>query len=136
MASLIRADDLGQDLEDKAAKEGRYDLRIVKSEYKPTKNGENKMIAAMIAIDGADGEGVLPFNHYLLEPNGDDVGVDRRRLRDIKRFLTMFGVPFDNGFDMEEQASELVGCTAQNAMVTTEDYEGTTQNRLRLPRLD
>lgn len=132
---LIRAEDLGADVEDRAAKEGRYDLRILKSEYKTTKSGNDHMLAVLIGIDGEDG--VMPFSHYLTEPKeSDEQRIKRMRIRDLKRFLTMFGVPFDQGFDMEEQAGDLVGCTASNAMVTVEEYDGGTTNRLKLPRID
>lgn len=133
---LIRADEIGEDLEDRAVKEGKYDVRIVKAEYKATKSGEDHMIVAVCAVQGPEGEGAQPITHYLTEPKDDDEGrIKRMRLRDLKRFLTVFGVPFDRGFDMSEQASDLVGATA-NLLVVQETYEGNVQNRLRLPRID
>lgn len=133
---LIRADEIGEDLEDHAVKEGQYEVRIVKSEYKITKSQEDHMIVVTLAIQGQDGEGASPISHYLTEPKDDDEPrIKRMRLRDLKRFLTVFGVPFDKGFDMEEQARDLVGCTAK-LLVTQEKYEGNVQNRLRLPRID
>lgn len=133
---LIRASDMGEDLEDHAVKEGKYDVKIVKAEYKATKSGEDHMIVAVCAIQGPEGEGAQPITHYLTEPKDDDENrIKRMRLRDLKRFLTAFGVPFDNGFDMQEQVSDLIGCEA-NLLVVQETYEGNVQNRLRLPRLD
>lgn len=133
---LIQANELQDDLEDKPVKEGSYELRVAKADYKKTKSGEDDMIALMFTVEGSDGDGATPMNHYLTMPKDtDEPRVRKMRMRDLKRMLTVLGVPFDGGFDPETQTQELVGQTG-TFKVIQEDYEGTPQNRIRLPRLD
>lgn len=131
---LIDAATLGEDLEDKAAPEGEYELRVVKSEYKETKSGENHMIALALKVEGAEGEGVSLVNHYIVMPkDGDPSGTTRMRLRDLKRFLVAFGWDISKGFDPETEADQLNGLTGK-ARLAQEEYEGNISNKLRLPK--
>lgn len=132
---LIDANTLGEDLEDKAAPEGEYELRVVKSEYKPTKSGENNMIALALRVEGADGDGVALVNHYLVTPkDGDQASTTRMRLRELKRFLVSFGWDLSKGFDPESEAENLTGLTGKVKLVQ-EEYEGNISNKLRLPKV-
>lgn len=134
---LIRADEFNNDLEDKSiTKEGNYDLRIVKSEYKPTKAGDNHMVVVTLAVDGAEGEGLTPFNHYMVTPSDDMSGeYDKMRLRDLKRFLAAFGVDFKNGWDPEEDATHLKGQTGNVLVKLEKGDDDNLYPRLRLAKL-
>lgn len=132
---LITPGELDEDLEDKPVKEGEYELRVAKADFKPTKSGEDHMIVLMFTVEGDEGVGASPITHYLTMPKaGDASNVRRMRLRDLKRMLTALGVPFENGFD-ESDVPTLVGQTGKFKVIQ-EDYEGTPQNRIRLPRVD
>lgn len=141
--SLIRAEELGQDLEDKVAPNGRYDLRITSAKVKKSKDGERDMIAVAIAIEGGEGNYATVFQNVLAPKEADEPGTRRRMLRDWKRFMTVFGVP-NNGTDIdEENASEtLVGLTGNCQLVQEEMQDGNgnktgeMRNVLRLPKID
>ena len=136
MCPLIKVDDLNTDLEDKAAPRGKYDLRVLKSEYKETKAGGDFMLKLMLRVEGEEGAGTKPVNLMLMDPSyGKDGAAQRMRLRDFKRFAVAFGVDISNGFDMQEQASELEGLTASGITLTEEEYEGEINNRVQLPRV-
>lgn len=131
---LINAEALGEDLEDHAAPEGEYEMRVVKSEYKETKSGENHMLALALRVEGPEGEGISLVNHYIVMPkDGDAAATTRMRMRDLKRFLVAFGVDIHAGFDPETQAETLVGATGKVRLVQ-EEYEGNISNKLRLPK--
>lgn len=133
---LIKIDDLNEDLEDKAAPRGQYDLRVLKSEYVETKKGGDFMLKLMLRVEGEGGEGVKPINLFLMDPEyADDSAKKRGRLRDFKRFATAFGVDYSQGFDMKEQAEQLTGLTASNITLTEEEFEGSINNRVQLPRV-
>lgn len=133
---LIRPDDFEQDLEDKPVKEGMYELQIADAEYIPTKKGDNHMLHVTFKIQGDAGSAAPLVHHYfLMWGDNDEDRVKRFRLRDLKRFLVTFGVSAKDGFDPEEQASELVGLEGK-CRVVVEDYEGSPSNKLRLPKVD
>jgi len=135
---LIRSDDLNEDLEDKTiSKEGNYDLRVIKGEYKPTKAGDNHMVVATLAVDGAEGEGLSPFSHYMVVPSEDGTGeYDKMRKRDLKRFLVAFGVDYSNGWDPEEDATQLQGQTANVLVKLEKGEDGNFYPRLKLPKVE
>lgn len=130
---LIRLDD---DVEDRIIAEGQYELRVAKADYKETKKGDNHMLALMLTVEGSDGDGASPINHFILTPNDEDEPrVARMRLRDLKRFLVAFGVSLKDGFDPEEQVSELVGLVGKVRVVQEEGDDGNMYNRIRLPKV-
>lgn len=112
--------------------EGEYELRIIKSEDTESKKG-NPMTVVTIKIE--DGEFPNPslVYHYITYPT-EDLPDNQKymRLLDIKRFLTLFEVGFqDGGFDSED----LLGQTAKGMLIQEEGEDGIIRNRLRLPRL-
>lgn len=138
---IIRADELGQDYEDRPADEGEYELRIAKSEYKQNKSETGHMIALMLTVDGQ--EGVSPVNHWLSEPGENDKPASRRfKMRELKRFCLAFGIDTANGFDFEEQAPHLVGSVAKVFLKKEEQQDadgnktGEFRNVMRLPKVD
>lgn len=142
MADLIRADMLDDDLEDKVVPEGDYELRIAKAAYGPTKktqSGEDveghNAISLMLVVEGTEGEGAAPVNHTLMIPNDADDGRKKRMyLRDLKRFLVVFGIPADSVNDLENTVTDWAGMTGKVHLIQ-EEYQGNPQNRVRLPRL-
>ena len=134
---LIDADALGEDYEDKVAPEGKYDVRIQKADYKQTKKGDRDMIAAMLTIDGAEGDGVSPFNEFLLIPSEHEEPKTKRLfMQRLTRFLQIFGVPTNDGFDPEQAPSVFPGLTAKCDVVQEEGDDGVVRNRLKLPRIN
>ena len=137
---IIDAATLGDDYEDKIAPEGEYELRIQKADYGKTAAKDGKvqrdMITVMLKVDGADGDGVAPFNEYLVLPNSDEQPKTRRLfMQRLTRFLTIFRVPTKDGFDPEEAPSILPGLTAKAPLVQEEGNDGVLRNRLKLPRV-
>lgn len=133
MGNLIRLTD---DVEDKLVPEGQYELRVAKAEYGPTKKGDHNMISLMLVVEGSDGDGALPINHYILVPgDNDEPRVARMRLRDLKRFLVAFGYPIGDGFDPEEHTNDLSGLTGKVRVIQEEGQDSNMYNRIRLPKV-
>lgn len=130
---LIRLED---DVEDKLAAEGLYDLRVAKAEYGDNKKQTAKRVALMLLVEGPDGDGILPINHWISISNDDDEPAKKRQnLKNMKRFFAVFGYPMDNGFDPDENTQDLVGLTGKCRVVQEEDDSGEMRNRLRLPKV-
>lgn len=136
---IISAADLGEDYEDKIAPEGQYTVRIQKADYKPTKKGDRNMIAVMLTIDGSEGDGVQPFNEFLLIPKeqGEEPKTKRMFMQRLTRFLGVFGVPVgSDGFDPKTASTVFPGLTARcGVKQEVGDYD-VTRNRLELPKLN
>jgi hypothetical protein len=136
---IITAAEISSDeYEDKIAPEGTYPLRIAKAEYGQTKGGEGKpkrdMVTAMLVIDGADGDGIQPFNEYLVLPtDNEETKTKRLFMQRLTRFLSIFGHSGD--FDPEQAASVLTGLTAEAPVTQEEGNDGVMRNRLKLPRI-
>lgn len=111
------------------APEGEYDLRVVRVNDKDSKKG-NPMTEVFIAIEGGDYQ---VLRHYINYPRQDQTPDQKRlTLLDIKRFLTAFEVPMeDGGFETED----LNGATARMFVTQEDGDDGNTYNRLRLPRI-
>lgn len=140
---IIKADELGQDYEDRPADEGEYELRIAKAEYKANKAETGHLIALMLTVEGQ--EGVSPINHWLSEPKDDDKPTSRRfKMREIKRFAQAFGIDISDGFPYfdENEAPHLAGSTAKVFLKKeeTQDADGNKtgefRNVMRLPKVD
>lgn len=126
--------DLGDSVrEGELVPNGEYDLVIVKAEDKPSKKG-NPMTRIVIRIEDAPVPNAAPIMYYMnhLHP---ELPSDQRQMRalEIKRFLTMFGVPYGgDGFETED----LVGSRAKGLVEQEEGEDGIMRHRLILPRLD
>lgn len=138
--SIIRAEDLGQDYEDKPPKDGSYVLAVRDAKYKETKKGDRHGIFLMLVVDGPEGEGLSPINHTLMIPNDDEEPQTRKLfMRNMVRFLKTFGWTNSDGtlkdFDPEGNAVDLVGlkatCNVKNEE-SKEDHE--MYPRLKLPK--
>lgn len=125
---------LGDDVrEGELVPNGEYELVIAKAEDKPSKKG-NPMTRIVIRIEDAPVSNPAPVMYYMnhLTP---DLPSDQRQMRslEIKRFLTLFRVPFgDEGFETED----LVGSRARALVEQEQGEDGQMRHRLILPRLD
>ncbi len=135
--SFIELDGFGDVKEGKVHPEGPADLRITKVEEDTSKKGR-AMIVCTIAFEDGD-EDYIPVREYLSLPReGDEEDTRKALMRNIKRFLAAFGVPFErNGFNI----ADLPGCTAR-LMVRQEEPEDESQkaagvmyNRVNYPKL-
>lgn len=126
--AFIKAE-LGNTKEPEAAPEGEYDLRIAKATRKDSKAG-NKMTEVILQIEGGN---FSPVFHYLIDVTRDTAeNVRQMRELELKRFLTVFGIKFeDGGYDDED----LQGATGRVFLIQEEDENSVTRNKLRLPRL-
>ena len=135
---LIRAEALGEDYEDKPPKDGEYEFRVMKAEYKPTKKGDRNLIAVMLRVEGTEGDGLTPVNENLTIPNNDEENpaTTRMMMRTLTRFLAAFGYPTDKDFDPESDAQSLVGLTGKARVKNMEGEDGNFYPRLQLPKVE
>src|SRR5882672_6517015 len=104
--------------------EGEYSLTVKTASQKKSKAG-NEMIACMIVFD--DEPNAAPIFEHLVLPSGGEW--DHLHLLHIRRFLTVFGIPFEeNGFDDED----IEGATGK-CLVGQEEGEQGLRNVLKLP---
>jgi len=130
---IIKAAELGEDLEDQPVPEGQYDLRVARATYKLSEGKGIPMNVLTFVIEGEPG--AAPFMHWVLFPKEDDVrDVTRQRLRDIKRFFTVFGIPLDD-YDPENDFEQLMGATGNCRVSVETGDDNVERNRLRLPRV-
>lgn len=150
---LIRADDFNEDLEDKVAKEGKYSLRITSAKAKLSKKTDRKMLAFGLMIED-NGENYATVFHNVNFPIEDDEPRTKKSmLRDIKRFFTIFHIPFEiavraSELDTENfedeigpELSSIVGEVGTCQIVQEEAQDasgnktGEMRNILRLPKI-
>lgn len=136
------------------AEEGHYPLIIVGAEeYKKTQTGE-RVAADYVGTDIVghniqltivfEGEPELQsFRHWLVLPlETDDDETQKRKLRMLKRNLTLMDIQFENGFDsMSLEGTQFDANVMLESMTDREGQEMTDdsgnprmQNRLRVPR--
>lgn len=133
--------EMDADYEDKPVAEGLYDLRIVRATDKQSRNSKADMVECIIEIVGANG--AAPIFHYLVMPistkqakdrgvEPDDTDKKRNKMRNLTRFLQLFGIKFEkDGFNTED----LVGADARQVTVTQRIPEGwdSPTNSIKLP---
>lgn len=122
--------------EDKVVPEGNYDLVITSVQEKDSKNGE-PMLACLIKIEGEEGQSAKPIFHYIMLPSDKGAEPDAkypntRRLRDMRRFLEVFEVPWDeSGFDTDDLQGARGNCLVKISPAEG-DYE--ESNQIALPK--
>lgn len=139
--SIVRTSRNLRDIpEEKHAPEGEYDLRIFKVTPGESDAGRGT-VKCMIEIEGT-GEAYQPVTHVLVEPSDADWEQDKdmatRFLRSTKRFLTLFGVEY-NEEDGSWDTDALENARARGRL-TVEPIEkgprkGDLVNRLMVPRI-
>lgn len=125
--------------EAKPAAGGTYSLRIVKCDV--VKTGPNAKIPGAdqfkVSIGFEDEPNTPNITHYVSLPHeqDDDGGAFKALL--LKRFLTLFNIPYGaDGIDTEQLAMEMVGAAANCEVTQTEpDDNGNVYNRIKVPRL-
>lgn len=100
--------------EPEPAPEGRYDLRIhsIKERKSTDENGKTKhSIECMILIEDSNVLNAPPLNFYLpLLTGEEDHKSSNFKLLQQHRFLTLFGIPFDDdGFNTDDFPGAFAG---------------------------
>lgn len=128
--------------EPKPVPRGNYDLQITQAEV--ALSGENSkrpgspQYKVSIAIDGPEGEHAPNITHFISLPHEEDEPSSAQfKALLLKRFLTLFNIPFDSqGIDLEKTAMEMVGRTARaEVSLSDPDDNGNVYNRLVVPRI-
>lgn len=125
--------DLGSAKETVAVPEGEYDLRVASFDLTKSQKG-NDMYKALILVESSEYPNAQPITEYLTLPskNHDEKARNFLALQ-IKRFLSVFGIPFEAGGFNDEDVN---GATGRCMVVQDEpDENGNIWNKLRMPRL-
>lgn len=126
--------------EAKPAKPGRYNLQITEAKLAETGPNSKRPGSPQFRVSiGFPGEENVPnMTQFISLPHEDDEkGSANYKTLLLKRFLVLFGVPFNpKEIDTERMAMEMVGCTATAEVGLTEPNEkGDVFNTLVVPRL-
>ena len=117
--------------ESRPAPAGKYDLQVLNVESATSKNGKPQLIAHL----GFEGRENTPdLRHYMSLPaNGDEPSSSAFKSLLLKRFATLFKVPYDErGFDTDAW----IGARQHAEVSLSEpDDNGNVYNRLVTPRL-
>lgn len=118
--------------EPKAVTNGKYSLSISSAEETLSKEKKKPMILVFINIDGHPDAPNVRHN-MSLPADGDEPKSREFKMLLLKRFLTLFRIPYDgNGFNIED----FIGATAEAELKLTEvDEKGNQYNELMLPRM-
>lgn len=123
--------------EPEAVDEGTYDLIIAAVTEKESKNTGAPMLEIVHEIQGVDN--ASPIYHYLVMPKeGDEEKTVNFKLLNLKRYLTMAGIPFDNGgFEVEDFFGASFSAFIVKEEMEQEDPSADPQfrNSIKVPRL-
>lgn len=127
-------------IEAQPASAGTYNLQITSAEV--AKTGPNSKVPGSpqfrVSIGFPDEANTPNLTQFISLPNEqDDPDKAQFKVLMLKRFLTLFNVPFaSDGIDTEKMAMDMVGATARAEVTLTEpDDNGNVYNRLVVPRL-
>lgn len=126
--SFIQLTGLNDAKELPIAAEGRYPTVIVSAKLKDSSEGDGKNIMVVVEIE-ADRKYQNIF-HYVALPRGEDKDKDQTMVLMAKRFFTQYGIPFDDGVEIEQ----IVGCRA-DCNIGQDEYQGQNRNVLKIDRL-
>lgn len=122
------------------APKGRYTLRITEGKEVVTgpnsKNPGSPMLRFSIGFPN-DVE-YQNFNHFIMLPTeDDDAKQTNNKVLGLKRFLTLFRIPYQNGeLDIPQLLMDAVGSEADAEVSQTEpNAEGNVYNGLVVPRI-
>lgn len=126
--------------EPKPAAAGRYPLQITKCEE--VKTGEKSKNPGSpqfrVSLGFTDSPNTPNITHYISLPaEGDAPDSMNFKMLLLRRFLTLFNVPFDpRGIDTEKMAMEMVGSTADvDVQLTEPNDNGDVFNRILVPKI-
>lgn len=126
--SFIQLNGLQDVQELPVAAEGRYPLVITSASLKDSKEGDGKNILCIVEVE-SDRKYANIF-HYIALPRGDDKDKDQTMLLMAKRFFKQFGIPFEDGVELEA----FVGSRCEGN-VKVDEYQGQLRNVLMIDRL-
>jgi hypothetical protein len=127
---------MGDAPEEGLVEEGRYDLRIMNKEVKPSKKGDRRVLHCMIGVEGVPD--VAPIMHFVTFPSAEDWKDNENMAKDFvrraKRFCELFTVAWQaDGFD----ADGLDGATADDVLIKVEvGDDNVERNTIVVPRID
>ena len=127
-------------VEPKPASAGRYNLQITGCDV--AKTGPNSKVPGSpqfkVSIAFTDEPNTPNITHFVSLPNEQDKPETANfKVLLLKRFLTLFNVPYDtNGIDVEKMAMDMVGAQANAEVSLSEpDDNGNVYNRLQTPKI-
>lgn len=130
--SFIQLNDMNEVQELKLAPEGEYALAITDQEFYTNDKGRD---IVRCRIEFEDHDEFAGFTHWLALPSkklDEDEEKYTRMMRNTKRFLTLWGVSMDNGFDPSDlQGARCIAGVGQR----TNDETGDVYNELKVPRI-
>lgn len=119
--------------EPEVAPEGNYLLRVANVQHKEAKSSGAPMIVVAHEIDGHP-EYAPVYQNIVLPKEDDEADKVNFKLLNLKRYLHLAGVPFDEG-GFED--SDLMGAEFEASVTVRTDESGQygPQNELVVPRL-
>ena len=142
--SFIELEGMNDLKEPTLAPDGEYALMITSAELKDSRNSPGRGVIHC-RIEFEDHDDYQSFMHWVAlpsrqldidqNPDGPEEGQKKynRMMLGVKRFLTLFNVPMENGFNVEElSGARTVAGVTQEAR---EDDESQINQRLVVPRV-
>lgn len=127
-------------IEQQPAKAGEYNLQITAAQE--TQTGPNSKVPGSpqlkVTVGFPDEPNTPNMTQFISLPNEhDDRDQALFKMLLLKRFLTLFNIPYDKGgIDTEKLCMEMVGATTVAAVTLTEpDDKNNVYNRLVVPRM-
>lgn len=120
--------DLEDIQEDQPVPEGEYQLVILDCKERQNESGAIKGLLIICEIEGQTGAANVLHN-MSLPLQEDDTDKVSNKLKFIKRFVNLFGVPVKGG---SLNPMDFIGKRAK-AFLTQEEYNGTVSNKIKLP---
>lgn len=113
--------------EDKPVAEGEYELVITDVKEKE-KDGEASGLLVILEIVGV--EGASNVLHNISFPMaGDDDQKRKNKLKFMKRFLVLFGIPYAGGLDLTRFPGARAKCN-----LGQKEWNGEISNEIKLPK--
>lgn len=115
--------------EDKPVAEGEYTLVVTDVKERNDESGNLKGLLVIHEIQGVEGAANVLHNISFPLPGDDESKVKNKKLF-LKRYLTIFGIPFANGIDL----TRFPGAKAK-VFLKQEEYQGVVSNKIQLPMM-
>lgn len=142
--SFIQLNGMNDTKELTLAPDGEYSLVISRAEIKDSKNSPGRDVLH-VRIEFEDHDEYAGFMNYVAfpsrkidieqNPNGEKAGQEKydNMMRGLKRFLHLFSISVDEGFDTEDlQGATCIAAVTQEAQ---EDDETRINQRLIVPKM-
>jgi hypothetical protein len=110
--------------------EGEYTLVISDVREKLDNDTQDlKGLLVICEIEGND-EAANVLHNLSFPLQSDDLEKIKNKMLFMKRFLTHFSIPFNNGIDLDTFVGKRAKCN-----LVLEDYQGTISNKIKLPNI-